>query len=62
MRKRFDAAKVLEIQKFLPPNDSVDNTYQFVNIPSCFPMLFGYHVVQGPIYNQTTADILNHIS
>ncbi len=58
----FDTTKVPTLQDFLCSIDSANIIYYFVKIPACFPIPYGYHVVQGPITKKTTANILNHIS
>ncbi len=59
--KKFEAAKIPEIQVNLPTNKSTNLMFKLVKIPACLSIPSGCHVVHSPITNQSTADLLNHL-
>ncbi len=61
-REKFKATKIPEIQAFLLTNITNDPMFILVEIPTCFPIPFGCRVVHGPITDQSTSDILTHLS
>ncbi len=56
------ATKIPEIQAILPTNDTTNPTFKLIKIPAGFPAPFGCHVVHSPITDQSTADLLTHLS